>query len=96
MLLLSLMSSLCRIEFRFYDYITMEHTLTFEITFTYSLRYFSACYKHCFHSYLHNVLRVKTDHDRLLTTLAKSIVSKETLCDFGQQFIFVVTDKLLD
>ena len=34
MLLLQLMRSLCRIEFRFYDYITMEHTLTFEITFT--------------------------------------------------------------
>ena len=33
-LLLPLMSSLCRIVFRFYDYITREHTLTFEITFT--------------------------------------------------------------
>ena len=29
---LPLMSSLCRIVFRFHDYITREHTLTFEIT----------------------------------------------------------------
>ena len=34
MLQLPLMSSLCRIVFRFHDYITREHTLTFEITFT--------------------------------------------------------------
>ena len=36
-------------------------------------------------SFLHTCLMYwlsfKTDHDRLLTTLAKSIVSKETLCD---------------
>lgn len=39
-LLLPLMSSLCRIVFRFYDYITREHTLTFEITFTWRTEIF--------------------------------------------------------
>ena len=34
MLQLPLISSLCRIVFRLHDYITREHTLTFEITFT--------------------------------------------------------------
>ena len=37
------------------------------------------------HAFLHTCLMYwlsfKTDHDRLLTTLANSVVSKETLCD---------------
>ena len=46
------------------------------------LRYFSACYKHCYFAYLLSILTIILDRsDGLLTTVAKSIVSKKKLCD---------------
>ena len=57
-LLLPLMSSLCRIVFHFHAYITMEHTLTFEITFTRRTVIFYRIYKHCFFAYMLNVLTI--------------------------------------
>ena len=71
------------IVFRFHAYITKEHTLTFEITFTWrtEIIYRMLWTLLFLHTCLMYWLLFKTDHDRLLTTLAKSIVSKETLCD---------------